>query len=224
MTSCQQLASNVDAYLAGTLSAERCESLEAHAAECARCGVLLETRTRLPYVFASEIAPPAALRARTVLAMQQSERVARAADQLAPPTSGATPAQSAEHSRSHPVARSGADGRPRWLQPRLVLPAAAAAVLLMWVGLRPARDAQPDATLATTIPTADATTEATTPLALAEARAEPEFRTLAAARDDVSRALDSAAPDDRAPLELALRRIDAQQEQLRDLVRGFANE
>lgn len=52
----------------------------------------------------------------------------------------------------------------------------------------------------------------------------PEFLTLAAARADVSRAIDAAAPADRAPLEQTLRRIDAQQEQLRELVREFSND
>lgn len=74
MNTCQQMEANVDAYLAGALSSEASEALEAHAAECARCGPLLETRTRLPYAFAPEIAPPGAVRARVLSGVESAEQ------------------------------------------------------------------------------------------------------------------------------------------------------
>lgn len=57
MSECAALDAQLERYLAGTLSPGEADALELHAAECERCGPVLEARSRLDWSLIKEVAP-----------------------------------------------------------------------------------------------------------------------------------------------------------------------
>ena len=78
MTQCSTVDAQLDAYLRGSLPEAEATALERHAAECARCGPLVEERSRLDLLLPKEVAPPPHQRERVLARVAAHGRSHRA--------------------------------------------------------------------------------------------------------------------------------------------------